>query len=101
MPDGRKQILSLFTERKKQKAWNRTREKYMPVKRRQNLAETDWGSHHKEKCLEEFLDSTGVWCRCFPVNFAKFLGTPFLQNTSGRLLLYRVCLKNFIFAKQK
>ena len=38
MPDGRKQILSLFTERKKRKAWNKTREKYMPVKRRQNLA---------------------------------------------------------------
>ena len=24
----------------------------------------------------------------FPVNFVKFLRTPFLQNTSGRLLLY-------------
>ena len=24
--------------------------------------------------------------RCFPANFAKFLRTPFLQNTSGRLL---------------
>ena len=24
--------------------------------------------------------------RCFPVNFAEFLRTPFLQNTSGRLL---------------
>ena len=24
---------------------------------------------------------------CFPVNFVKFLRTPFLQNTSGRLLL--------------
>ena len=28
-----------------------------------------------------------LWHRCFYVNFAKFLGTPFLQNTSGRLLL--------------
>ena len=28
-----------------------------------------------------------LWHRCFPVNFAKFLITPFLQNTSGRLLL--------------
>ena len=37
MPDGRIQILSPFTGRKKQKAWNKTREKYMPVKRRQNL----------------------------------------------------------------
>ena len=26
------------------------------------------------------------WHRCFPVNFAKFHRTPFLQNTSGRLL---------------
>ena len=25
--------------------------------------------------------------RCFPVNFTKFLRIPFLQNTSGRLLL--------------
>ena len=25
--------------------------------------------------------------RCFSVNFAKFLRTPFLQDTSGRLLL--------------
>ena len=28
-----------------------------------------------------------LWHRCFPVNFAKFLGTPFLQKASGRLLL--------------
>ena len=27
------------------------------------------------------------WHRCFPVNFAKFLRTHFLQNTSRRLLL--------------
>ena len=25
--------------------------------------------------------------KCFPVNFAKILRTPFLYNTSGRLLL--------------
>ena len=30
-----------------------------------------------------------LWRRCFPVNFAKFLRAPFLQNTSGRLLLYK------------
>ena len=28
------------------------------------------------------------WHRCFPVTFAKFLRTPFLQNTSGRLLAF-------------
>ena len=27
-----------------------------------------------------------LWHRCFPVNFAKFLRTPFWQNTSERLL---------------
>ena len=29
-----------------------------------------------------------LWHTCFPANFAKFLRTQFLQNTSGRLLLY-------------
>ena len=28
-----------------------------------------------------------LWHWCFPVNFAKFLRTPFPQNASGRLLL--------------
>ena len=28
-----------------------------------------------------------LWHRCFPVNFVKFLRTPFLQNTFERLLL--------------
>ena len=32
MSDGRKLILSPFAGHKKQKAWNRTREKYMPEK---------------------------------------------------------------------
>ena len=39
MSDGDKLILSPFTERKKRKAWNKTREKYIPVKRGQ--IETD------------------------------------------------------------
>ena len=28
-----------------------------------------------------------LWHRCFPVNFSKFLRTPFSQDTSGQLLL--------------
>ena len=37
-----------------------------------------------------------LWHRCFSANFATFLRTPFLQNTSGRLLLqnykqYKLC----------
>ena len=61
MPYGRKRILSPFTVGKKRKAWNKTREKYMPVKRKLNLAETDRGSYHKEEWLEEFLDSKGTF----------------------------------------
>ena len=61
MLDGRKRILSPFTGRKKWKAWNKAREKYIVVKRRQNLAETDRGSYYQEKCLEEFLDSKGAF----------------------------------------
>ena len=49
MSNGRKLILSPFTGNKKRKAWNKTREKYMPVERRQNLAETDRGSYYKTK----------------------------------------------------
>ena len=47
MADGRKLTLNPFTVRKKRKAWNKTREKYMPKERRQNLAETDGGSYYK------------------------------------------------------
>ena len=47
MSHGLKLILSPFTGRKKQKAWNKTREKYMPVKRRQ--IKTDRGSYYNKK----------------------------------------------------
>ena len=61
MPDSRKRILCPFTGYKKRKAWNKTRIKYMKVKRRQNLAETDKGSYYKEKWLEEFLNCKGAF----------------------------------------
>ena len=38
------------------------------------------------------------WCRCFPVNFAKFLRTLFLQNTIGRLFLVTACKSSKIIA---
>ena len=38
--------------------------------------------------------STGDWC--FPVYFEKFIRTPFLQNTSARLLLLWVDLINHV-----
>ena len=36
---------------------------------------------------EKILLKKRLWYRCFLVNFAKFLKTPFSQNTSGRLFL--------------
>ena len=47
MSDDRQLVLSPFTERKKRKAWNKTREKYMLEEIRQNLAEADRVSYYK------------------------------------------------------
>ena len=42
----------------------------------------------KHLCQILFLNKVaGLWDRCFLVNFAKFLRTPFLQNSFGQLLL--------------
>ena len=41
-----------------------------------------------QRCSTATLLKKRLWHRCFPVNFVKFLRTQFLQNTSGRLLLY-------------
>ena len=60
MSDGRTRILSPFTGRRKRKAW-RTREKYMPVKRRQNWAKTDRRSYYKEEWSEKLLASKGAF----------------------------------------
>ena len=37
-----------------------------------------------------------LWHSCFPVNFAKFLRTPFSLNTSGRLVLQLTKRRNLI-----
>ena len=45
---------------------------------------------NKVACLRPgspFYQKKRLWHRCFSVNFVKFLRIPFLQNTSGRLLL--------------
>ena len=44
--------MSLLLGVKKRKAWKMAKEKYMPVKRRQNLAETGRGSYYKEERLK-------------------------------------------------
>ena len=43
----------------------------------------------------------GIWHRCFPMNFAKFLKTPFSQNTYGRLLLDITVFKCWLLWKMK
>ena len=41
------------------------------------------------------------WHRCFPVNFAKFLRTPFWQDTSGWLLLdWHDILERFLLTNE-
>ena len=47
MSDGSKLILSPFIGHKKRKAWDKAREKYMPVKRRQ--IQTDKGSYYNKE----------------------------------------------------
>ena len=42
---------------------------------------------HEGRSRPATLLKKRLWHRCFPVNFVTFLRTPFLQNTSGRLLL--------------
>ena len=46
----------------------------------------------KQLCQSPFFNKVALikrlWHRCFPVDFTKFARTTFLQNTSGRLLLY-------------
>ena len=57
-------LLVVKTGRKKRKAWNNTKVKYIPVKRRQNLAETGKELYYKEVQLEELLNSKGAFYNC-------------------------------------
>ena len=42
----------------------------------------------KHLCQSLFLNKVaGLWCRCFPVNFTKFLRTPFFTEQLRRLFL--------------
>ena len=57
-----KQILCPFTEYKKRKVWNKTREKYVPEEGNQNLAETDRGLYFNQgEWLEEFSDDKAAF----------------------------------------
>ena len=40
------------------------------------------------------LPVKSLWQKCFSVNFAKFLRTPFLQNTSGGCFCFCLCFQH-------
>ena len=75
----------------------------MSLRRFQNYRSSHRRCSVIKGALRNFAKFTGkhlcqrLWHRCFPVNFAKFLRTPFLQNTSDRLLLEQFLLENSMF----
>ena len=63
---------------------------------RKNVLKIFCKDHRKTPVLIFFLNKAAELQRsCFPVNFDKFLRTPLLQNTSGRLLQRIPDLKHF------
>ena len=54
------------------------------------------GKHVRQSLRPATLLKKRLWHRCFHVNFAKFLRTPFLQNTSRRLLLKEALLGSIL-----
>ena len=48
----------------------------------------------KKKKSSRNDDEQRPWHSCFPVNFAKFLRTPFLQNTSERQFLFSIMISD-------
>ena len=55
-----------------------------------NFAKLTWKYLCQSLSLFPTLLKKKLWLKCFPVNFAKFLRTPLLQNTSGWLLLTKL-----------
>ena len=56
------------------------------AKKTEKVFEFSRKNHKENTCRLEYLFwnllKKRLWHSCFPVNFTKFLGTPFLQNTS-------------------
>ena len=99
-------------EREETEKEKRQRQRQRETERQREIVRSShWRCSVKKVLLKNFAKSTGkspvlsiffnkvaglrsatllkkkLWHRCFPVNFAKFLRTPFVQNTStsGRL----------------
>ena len=72
--------MSPFTGRKNGKAWNKTREKYLPEERRQNLAERDRGSYCNQ---EEWLDDKRVFYNGFESDDNDYDGENYNENVGA------------------
>ena len=55
-----------------------------------------FANSQKKTCVRASFLKKKLYHRCFPVNFAKFIRAPFLQNTSWQLLLTRTWHNNNI-----
>ena len=99
MSGGCKRILSPFTGRKKRKARNKIREKYMPEERRKNLAKTDMGSYYQSRGM------VGRILRTIKVHFTMVLKvmivimvmriTGIITKTEEQMFFKISVLKNF------
>ena len=86
------------------KKWQKSRSSHRRCSVRKGVLRNFAKFTGKHPCQRLFFNRVGglkpatlfkkrLWRRCFLVNFAKFLTIPFLQNTSGRLLLNQVSLE--------
>ena len=81
---------------------------YMPVLHSYKKSESIWCSMKKRTFLRisygprpTSLLKKRLWHRCFPMIFAKFLRTTFLQNASGRLRLLKLYYFTYLFPLRK
>ena len=95
MSDGRKRILGPFTGCKKRKAQNKTTEKFMPVKRRQNLAETDSGHVTKRNGQKNFQTAKVHFTMVIKVTMMMRVKMKIRNNGSYRSVLSIVATKQF------
>ena len=75
-----------FFQQKKKKEEERKKEKKRLRCLTLSLSQTPFSRDlpvYITHCRPATLLRKRLWHRCFPVNFKKFLRTPFLQNTSG------------------
>ena len=59
------------------------------------------GKHLYRSLFFNKVKKKRLWHRCFPVNFVKFLRTPFLNNTSGQQFLNGKTLNAYMSAMKQ